>query len=197
VNNFLQILFNVATENKIPTVLIGGLALPAYSVTRTTLDIDICIRVKSQKELNQFLEALKKKEIQTVQNPEVSHDYFTIFGRHNEAEVWLKPCDTFHWDPQMVKKIQNFFANIYVLAVEDYILTKLARSDRSSIDISDILQILIANKNEIDMEYLYYRLKWVGLTSDFKEILRGFSLDLNNNMRKISEEILDKFKQLD
>ena len=195
-NDLLQTIFDIAAHRKIPTVLIGGLALPAYNIARTTLDIDICINFKSQEKLNQFIEALNQNDIFTVQKPKIDHDFFTIFGKHNEAEIWLKPCDAFHWDDQMVEKIQNFFANVYVLAVEDYILTKLARSDRSSIDISDILKILIANKDKIDMEYLHFRLKWTGLESDFKEILKGFTLDLNNNLRNISKEILDKFKKL-
>ncbi len=94
----------------------------------------------------------------------------------------------------MVEKIRKFFANVYVLAVEDYILTKLARFDRSSIDISDILKILIANKDELDWEYLRFRLDWIDLESDFKEILEGFKFDFNNNLRNISKEVLDKFK---
>ncbi len=82
-----------------------------------------------------------------------------MFGKFGEAEIWLKPYDAFPWDEQMVENIQNFFANVCVLSVEDYILTKLARSDRSSIDISDILKILIANKDTLDWEYLRFRFK--------------------------------------
>lgn len=185
---------DLADQLKIPAVLIGGLALPAYNVARTTLDIDICICIKSREELNWFIEALYNNDISTVQNPNLSHDLFMVFGKRSEARIWLKPCDAFHWDKQMVEKIQKFFANVYVLAVEDYILTKLARFDRSSIDISDILKILIANKDEIDWEYLRFRLDWMDLESDFKEILEGFKLDFNNNLRNISKEVSDKFK---
>jgi len=195
INNLLQIILDVANEFKIPTVLIGGLALPAYNVTRTTLDMDICINVKSQEKLNRFLEALDQKGISTIQNPKKTHNLFTVFGKFGEAEIWLQPCDAFQWDEQMVEKIQNFFANVYVLSVEDYILTKLARSDRSSIDISDILKILIANKDTLDWEYLRFRLKWANLERDFKDILKGFKLDFNANFRNISKEILDKFKE--
>lgn len=184
----------VADQLKIPAVLIGGLALPAYNVARTTLDIDICIYVKSREALNRFIEVLNNNDISTVQNPNLNHDLFTVFGKRDQAEIWLKPCDAFHWDEQMVEKIRKFFANVYVLAVEDYILTKLARFDRSSIDISDILKILIANKDELDWEYLRFRLDWIDLESDFKEILEGFKFDFNNNLRNISKEVLDKFK---
>ena len=193
ISDLLQTILKTAADCNVPIVLIGGLALPAYNVARTTLDIDICIYIISQEELNQFIEALNQNEIITVQKPKISHNLFTVFGKLGEAEIWLKPCDVFHWDEQMVEKTQNFFDNVYVLAVEDYILTKLGRSDRSSIDISDILQILIANKDKLDWNYLRFRLKWIGLESDFKEILKGFRLDFNNNLRNISKEILDKF----
>lgn len=179
---------------KITTVIIGGLALPAYNVARTTLDIDVCIYVESQEELEQFVKALYDKEISTIQNPKISHDLFTVFGKQNEAEIWLRPCDAFDWDNQMVEKIQNFFSNVYVLAAEDYILTKIGRSDRSSTDISDVIQILIANKDKLDWDYLRYRLKWANLESDFKQILKGFELDYNNNLKNISKDIQEKFK---
>ncbi len=194
ISDLLQTILKIATDCNIPIVLIGGLALPAYNVARTTLDIDICIYLISQEELNQFIEALNQNEISTVQKPKINHNLFTVFGKLGEAEIWLKPCDAFHWDEQMVEKIHNFFDNVYVLAVEDYILTKLGRSDRSSIDISDILKIIIANKDELDWKYLRFRLKRMELESDFEEILKGFRLDFNNNLRNISKEILDKFK---
>lgn len=194
ISDLLQTILKIAADCNVPIVLIGGLALPAYSVARTTLDIDICLYIMSQEELNSFIEVLNQNEISTVQKPKISHNLFTVFGKLGEAEIWLKPCDAFHWDEQMVGKIQKFFDNVYVLAVEDYILTKLGRSDRSSIDISDILKIIIANKDKLDWKYLRFRLKRMDLESDFKEILKGFRLDFNNNLRNISKEILDKFK---
>jgi len=193
-NELINTIFDVAAHCKIPTVLIGGFALPAYNVARTTLDIDICIYIKSQDELEQFIEDLKVLNILTKQKPKINQDLFTVFGKFGEAEVWLKPCDSFQWDAQMVEKIYKFYANVFVLAVEDYILTKLARSDRSATDISDILQILIANKDKIDWQYLFFRLNWIGLENDFREILKVFTLDFDKNGRTISEEILNKFK---
>jgi len=194
ISSILQTILDVATRHKITTAIIGGLALPAYNVARTTLDIDICIKIQSQKQLNTFIEALKEKEINTIQEPKIVHDLFTVFGKRSEAEIWLKPCDAFQWDDQMVEKIQLFFGDVHVLAIEDYILTKLARSDRSSVDIDDVLKIIIANKDSLDWEYLHFRLKWVGLESDFIEIIKAFELDFNNNIRNISRDILDKFK---
>lgn len=194
ISNILQIILDVASHYKITTVIIGGLALPAYNVARTTLDIDVCIKIKSQKKLNTYIEALKEKEINTKQQPKIDHDLFTVFGKNSEAEIWLKPCDAFQWDDQMVDKIQLFFGDVYVLAVEDYILTKLARSDRSSIDNDDVLKIIIANKDSLDWDYLHFRIKWADLENDFNEIVKAFELDFNNNIRNISRDILDKLK---
>jgi len=192
-SDLLQAIINSAASCDIPIVIIGGLALPAYNIARSTLDLDICIYVKNQEDLIEFIYNLKKGEITTIQAPKINHNLFTVFGRGGEAEIWLQPCDTFHWDEKMVNRIQNFYSNIHVLAVEDYILTKLARSDRSSTDINDILQILIANTKTIDWEYLIYRLKWADLENEFSEVLKGFKSDFANNFRSISSEILDKF----
>ena len=193
ISDLLQIILDTASHLKIPSVIIGGLALPAYNVARTTLDIDICINIKSQEKLNLFIKSLEEKDISTIQNPKLDQDLFTVFGKNNEAEIWLKPCDVFNWDEQMVAKIKLFFESVKVLAVEDYLLTKIARTDRSSTDISDILQILIANKDKIDWKYLKFRLRWANIESDFREIIKAFELDFNNHIRNVSKEILDKF----
>ena len=193
ISDLLQIILDIASQLKITSVIIGGLALPAYKVARTTLDIDICINIKSQEKLDLFIKFLEENDINTIQNPKLDQDLFTVFGKNNEAEIWLKPCDAFNWDEQMVANIQPFFESVKVLAVEDYILTKIARIDRSSTDISDILQILIANKDRLDWKYLQFRLKWANIEIDFKEILKGFELDFDNHIRDVSKEILDKF----
>ena len=77
--------------------------------------------------------------------------------------------------------------------MEDYVLTKLARADRSSTDIDDILQILINNHSKIDWKYLRFRIKWKGLMQDFKEILRAFEIDINEKYQFIGRKIIDNF----
>ena len=185
----------LASNIGIPTVLIGGLALPAYNVARTTLDIDICIYVTTQEQLDIFIINLEKVEIYTKQKPKIVHDVFTVFEKKNEAEIWLKPCDAFNWDEIMLKKTRSFQKNLDVLSVEDFIITKLGRTDRSSVDISDILQILIANIDSIDWKYLQYRLDWAGLADDFIEILNAFSLDIDSQYQNTAKRIVNKFKK--
>ena len=97
----------------------------------------------------------------------------------------------------MLEKCRPFSSYVNVLALEDFILTKLARDDRSSTDIDDIMQLIITNKNTIDWGYLSYRLKWKDLIEDFKDILEAFKADLDENLRETSNEILTKFKYKD
>jgi hypothetical protein len=96
----------------------------------------------------------------------------------------------------MVDKIQKYIDDIYILAIEDYILTKLARADRSSIDIDDILQLLINNYKIIDWNYLRYRINCVNLMRDFKEILRAFEIDIDQRYQIIGKKIIKRFNQL-
>lgn len=190
-----ETIFEIGSKLSIPCVLIGGLALPAYNVVRTTLDIDIAIYVKTQEELNNFIDALSQNGIKTLQNPKINHDLFTIFGKNNEAEIWLKPCDTFNWDQKMIKKTFIIEKNMKVLSIEDFILTKLARSDRSSTDINDVIQILIANTNSINWDYLYYRLNWAEVKEDFENLLNQLLLNGSSKFQDDVNKIIKEYQK--
>jgi len=190
-----ELFFNIGSKLNITSVLIGGLALPAYNVGRTTLDIDIAIYVESQKKLNRLVETLSKYGIQTQQNPKINHDLFTIYGKKNEAEIWLKPCDKFGWDQKMRDRTFYIEKNIRVLSIEDFILTKLARSDRTSIDIDDIIQILIANSDSIDWDYLNYRIAWANVKKDFEKLLEEFSQKAISEYQDIANNILKQYQK--
>jgi hypothetical protein len=190
----LEDFFKVSSKMNIPSVLIGGLALPAYDVVRTTIDIDLAIYVKKQKKLNKLVNLLSKNDIETMQNPKMEHNLFTIFSKRNEAEVWLKPCDAFDWDKEMLKRIERFNKSFKVLALEDYIMTKLARSDRTPVDHQDILQLLISNTDKIDWDYLHYRLDWIEMRNEFERIIEAFTLEVDSEFENKAKKILEMYK---
>lgn len=194
-NDFFHAILEIARDLSIPNVIIGALALPAYNYARATIDIDLCIFIKSQEKMDKFIAILKEKGIFTQQNPKINHDLFTVFSKLNEAEIWLKPCDAFDWDEQMLEKIKLFYDEIHILAIEDFLLTKLARGDRSAIDLSDVINLLIINEDKIDWKYFCYRLNWIGLMNEFITIIKAFELDYNENVRRVSKRILEKFKR--
>ncbi|TXT65129.1 MAG: hypothetical protein BAJALOKI3v1_130033 [Promethearchaeota archaeon] len=193
-NKLINTFFEIAGKLDIDAVIIGGLALPAYKIARSTLDIDISISIDTQDKLNEFIENLEEQGIKTLQNPKLNHDLFTIFGKGSEAEIWLKPCDSFNWDSKMTNKTQRFKENINVLAVEDFIITKLARSDRSTVDIDDIVQILIANLNSINWEYLHFRLGWADVKQDFEVLIEELSSEADASYEQVVNKIIRSYK---
>jgi hypothetical protein len=156
--------------------LIGEMALPAYDVIRSTLDIDIAISFGSSNELTSFLAELQRRDIRTLQNPQLSHLVFVVFSTKlkDEPEIWLAPCDAFPWDDEIISRIQSVRGNpkLRVLSPEDYILVKLARMDRSAIDLQDVLQILLAQESVIDWSYLANRANQHNVKADLIEILQ-------------------------
>ncbi len=151
------------------------MALPGYGVARTTLDLDVAIYFTSQQDILDFLHELEKYNIKTAQVPKSDHLLFVIFSKDypDEAEIWLAPCDAFSWNEEIIKRIRliDNESKINILSPEDYITTKLARADRSSVDIQDILEILLAQENKIEWDYLLRRVNNLQLFPDFHNIL--------------------------
>lgn len=182
--DLLRTIVNVCKSLNITWVIIGGLALPAYGVTRTTLDLDIAIYVKTNQELQSLVKKLEINHIKTVQKPKISHLVFTVFSTrfHDEAEIWLHPCDAFIWDKEMIERIKvvSGETNLRVLAPEDFLMTKLARKDRSNIDLQDIVQVILSEK-KIDWTYLIKRTLKLELFADLQELAK--------NIKKLDSEI--------
>lgn len=155
--------------------LIGGLALPSYGVTRTTYDLDVAVYFKSEEELAAFVSDIERSGVRTLQKPKLNHLVFVIFSEdpRDEAEIWLTPCDAFPWDDEIIKRIHAVEGdpNTRTLSVEDFIMTKMARLDRSAIDLQDILQILLAQQQSIQWDYLLKRVTKLNLNTDLVNII--------------------------
>jgi hypothetical protein len=174
-NNLIDIVFEIVSELNIPAVII---------------DIHISIFFRTQDELDNFIKKLNDYGFETKQLPRIEHDLFTIFGHSSEAEIWLKPCDAFEWDEEMASRRMRFFKKIYVLSKEDYILTKFLRMDRSSIDLQDIIQIIVNNYESINWNYLIFRLKSYNAFNQFDEIIEKIKKE---NPMIIPEQIIRLF----
>lgn len=173
-SKILPRLVECANKISLVHVVIGGLALPAYNVVRASYDVDFCIAVKNQEELDKFLSILNKNGIKTQQRPIVSDVLFTVYDDklRQEAEIWLTPPDRFRWDEEMIRRIRKSEKGINVLSPEDYIISKLARADRSAVDVDDVMQLMVILKDEIDMQYLEKRAVWAEIGDDLKNLLK-------------------------
>ncbi|GAB4317247.1 MAG: hypothetical protein Kow0069_19890 [Promethearchaeota archaeon] len=185
--DLFEVLFESCEEAGILGVIVGGYALPAYGVFRTTVDRDFCIRVKDQEQLDRFVAVLREKGIYTTQNPRVGHLLFFVQGKLGEAEIWLSPIGDLEWDEEMVKRVLTFRGEFKVLSVEDFVAAKLGREGRSTTDLKDVIQILVSNAESVDLVYLRFRLEKSGLWEDFVQLV---------NAREVKERLLSAAPRL-
>lgn len=157
----LQRLLNLFEDKKIPYMIIGGYALPFYGRIRTTIDIDLAVMIKTEKELRQLCNWLQAIDFEaTISYPENPVVVVVDQKEKVETELWLKP-DGIIFDNETlrrrrtVKLDENIEA--WIIAPEDFIVNKLARPDRGAVDEQDVKSVLVRQKDKLDKEYLEKR----------------------------------------
>ncbi|MFP3985742.1 MAG: nucleotidyltransferase [Candidatus Bathyarchaeia archaeon] len=170
----LQRLLKLFEDKNVPYMIIGGYALPFYGRIRTTVDIDLAVAIKTNKELNQFLDLLQSMDfeptISSADNPLI-----VIFDRKEkiEIELWLRP-DGIVFDDETLRRREKvkLDANIWawIVSAEDFIVNKLARPDRGVTDEQDVKSVLTRQENKLDNEYLQRRAKEAGVLAILQTI---------------------------
>lgn len=170
----LHRLLKLFEDKNIPYMIIGGYALPFYGRIRTTVDIDLAVAIKNDKELEQLLNSLKSVNFEPIiyspLNPVI-----VILDRKEkiEIELWLKP-DGIVFDAETLRRRQKvkLDANIWVwiVSAEDFIVNKLARPDRGVNDEQDVKSVLTRQENKLDNEYLQRRAKEAGVLTILQTI---------------------------
>ena len=163
----LQRLLKLLEDKNVPYMIIGGYTLPFYGRIRTTVDIDLAVAVKTEKELNQLLNSLRSADFEpTLASP--NNPLIVVLDRKEriELELWLKP-DGVVFDDETLRRRQKaeITANLWawIISAEDFIVNKLARPDRGAIDEQDVKSVLIRQANKLDNEYLQRRAKEAGV----------------------------------
>jgi len=155
-------------------MIIGGYALPFYGRIRTTVDIDLAVAIKTEKELNQLLNSLRSADFKpTIASP--NNPLIVVLDQKEkiEMELWLKP-DGVVFDDETLRRRQkaeidaNFWA--WIISAEDFIVNKLARPDRGAIDEQDVKSVLIRQANKLDDEYLQRRATQAGVLAILQSI---------------------------
>jgi predicted nucleotidyltransferase len=170
----LQRILKLLEDKNVPYMIIGGYALPFYGRIRTTVDIDLAVAIKTEKELNQLLNSLRAADFEpTIASP--NNPLIVVLDRKEniEMELWLKP-DGVVFDDETLRRRQkaeidaNFWA--WSISAEDFIVNKLARPDRGAIDEQDVKSVLIRQANKLDNEYLQRRAKEAGVLAILQAI---------------------------
>ena len=170
----LQKILKLFEDKNVPYMVIGGYALPFYGRIRTTVDIDLAVAIKTEKELNQLLNSLRAADFEpTIASP--NNPLIVVVDRKEriELELWLKP-DGIVFDDETLRRRQkaeidsNFWT--WIISAEDFIVNKLARPDRGAIDEQDVKSVLIRQANKLDNEYLQKRAKQAGVLAILQAI---------------------------
>jgi predicted nucleotidyltransferase len=170
----LQRLLKLLEDKNVPYMIIGGYALPFYGRIRTTVDIDLAVAIKTEKELNQLLNSLKSANFEpTIASP--NNPLIVVLDRKEniEMELWLKP-DGVIFDDETLQRRQKakLDANLWtwIISAEDFIVNKLARPDRGAIDEQDVKSVLTRQETKLDNAYLQKRAKQAGVLAILQAI---------------------------
>ena len=155
-------------------MIIGGYALPFYGRIRATLDVDLAVAVKGEKELNRLLGWLEAIDFE-VTNYSPLNPLMVIVDRKGkmEIELWLKP-DGVVFDEETLRRRRKVKLDAgfeaWIISAEDFVVNKLARPDRGAVDEQDVKSVLIRQKDKLDMKYLKKRAKEAEVLTILKTI---------------------------
>ena len=170
----LHRLLKLFEGKNVPYMIIGGYALPFYGRIRTTVDVDLAVAIKTDEELNQFLNLLRSVDFEsTIYSP--LNPLIVILDRKEkiEVELWLKP-DGIVFDDETLRRRQKVKLDAstwaWLVSAEDFIVNKLARPDRGVTDEQDVKSVLTRQENKLDNEYLQRRAKEAGVLAILQTI---------------------------
>jgi len=162
----LQRLLGILEEHKVEYMIIGGYVLPFYGRIRTTVDLDLAVAIKTEKELEEFCGWLQQNDfeakISSFQNPVI-----VVLDKKErmEMELWLRPDGIVLGDQVLRRRSRVKMGDgveAWVVGPEDFIVNKLARPERGAIDEQDVKSVLIRQKGKLDEEYLRKRAQRAG-----------------------------------
>jgi len=169
----LDRIVSLLEDQGIDYMLIGGYVLPLYGRIRTTLDIDIAVALTTEAGFTLFLEEAERAgysvSLGSFLNPVcLLLDRLTDY----EIEIWRQP-DGVVWDGETLRvrrKANLAGVEAWMISPEDFIVSKLARSDRGVIDEQDVKSVLERDDVILDWSYLRERAERAGVWAQLQMI---------------------------
>jgi predicted nucleotidyltransferase len=162
----------------IPYMITGSIAANFYAVPRMTRDIDIVVEL-SEGDIGKFILAFEKDhylEPKTVREAVKNKRMFNIIHDQYVIKVdFIVRKDTQYRRREFSrkKKISVDGQDLYVVAPEDLILSKLewAKDSNSEVQLKDVQNLLLSVKR-LDRRYLARWAKQLGLDSLYRRVTR-------------------------
>jgi len=147
-------------------MVIGGFALPSYGTIRTTVDLDIAVRLRNEKDFHSFVTAARRSGFDpgfaSFANPVST---FRDKRTGLEVEFWIRP-DGLEWDEESLrrsKKAKIGNVGVRLVSPEDFVVSKLARPDRGVQDEKDVAGVLRRLHDSLDRNYMKRRARKAGV----------------------------------
>jgi len=165
-------------EDKIPYMIIGGQAVLLYGTPRLTRDIDITLGVDTDK--FQLIEGICKKLGLKIlhENPEEFAKETKVIPAE-EPDLRIRVDFIFSFTPyeaQAIKRTKEVVMNgfpVRFASCEDVVIHKMIAA--RAVDEEDVKNILIKNKDSIDVKYIREWLSEFSRISEHKGILGRFN----------------------
>lgn len=164
-------------KEKIPYMIIGGQAVLLYGTPRLTRDIDITLGIDTDKFLL-IKKACKELKLKILpENPEgFIRDTKVLPAEETRSKIRIDFIFSFTaYEKQAIKKAKKVLMDGYSVkfaSCEDIIIHKMFAG--RAIDEEDVKNILIKNKNSVDLRYIKKWLLEFSRVNGQKELLRRF-----------------------
>jgi hypothetical protein len=165
----LQRLLKLLEEHNVAYMLIDGYALPFYGRIRTTVDIDLAVAVRREKELIELRDWLEQCDFE-VTIGSFQKPLIVVVDRKEgvELKMWTKP-DGVAFDDETLKRRRKVRLSekieAWVISPEDFIVNKLARLDRDAMDEQDVKSVLVRQGVKLDEAYVGRRARQAGVAT--------------------------------
>jgi hypothetical protein len=146
-SDFLERVFRAMNQSKVPYLVTGAEAVAIYGRLRTTSDCDVIAKEAS----SVLIEALRNNGF-SIQELVMGHNSVLDTKSNKYIDLKIDPAKDFgRYRLVEFKNLQVRFCT-----AEDLILKKLEFSggDVSSVDIDDVVSIMLRQRNRLDLDYL-------------------------------------------
>lgn len=177
IENLIKKVAQYLDEDNIPYMIIGGQAVLLYGTPRLTRDIDITLGIDTNK-FPLIEDICRKLGLKVL--PENPEDFAveTKVLPTEDTHLRIRVDFIFSFTPyeaQAIKRTKKVIMDDYPVkfaSCEDVIIHKMIAG--RAIDNEDVKNILIKNKNSIDIEYIRKWLLEFSKISEQREILKKF-----------------------
>ena len=172
---FLKLVTSRLDSVDIPYMMTGSMAMAIYSIPRMTRDIDLVVEIESV-DIDKIVNLFSNDcyiDRDSVRQAVDTHSMFNII--HNEwvvkADFIIKKNEEYRREEfSRRQKIVIEDTTIFVVSVEDLILSKLiwGKQSQSDLQLGDVRQ-MISTVSELDWEYMKIWATVLGIDTLLKE----------------------------